>query len=65
MREDHHILLCIPTGHLSHSFGKALRGLLGRLTAQHKLSRMAKKGCYGAAKLLRTKPGGIAAIILL
>ena len=38
MREDHHILFHIPTSHLSHGFGKALRGLLGCLTAQHKLS---------------------------
>jgi len=38
MREDYHILFHIPTNHLSHGFGKALRGLLGCLTSQHKLS---------------------------
>ena len=65
MREDHHTLLRILTGYLSHGSGKALRGLMGRLAAQHKLRRMTKKGCYGAVKLLRIKPRGIAAIMFL
>jgi hypothetical protein len=65
MREDYHILLCVSAGYLDHSFGKAFGGLLSCLTAQHKLSRMTKKGCYGTVKLLRAKPGDIAAIMLL
>jgi len=65
MRENHHILLRVSAGHLSHGFGKALRGLLGRLTAQHKLSRAMKKGCHGAGKFLRAEPRGIAAIMLM
>ena len=65
MREDYHILLHVMAGYFSYGSGKTLRGLLGCFTAQHKLSRITKKGCYGAVKLLRAKPGGIAAIMLL
>jgi hypothetical protein len=65
MREGYHILFYMPTSHLSHGFGKALRGLLGCLTAQYKLSRTMKKGCHGAVKLLRAEPGSIATIMLM
>ena len=65
MRDDHDILLDIPTDHRSHSSGKALRGLLGRLTAQHKGSWVMKKRCHGEFKLLRAKLGGIASIMLV
>ena len=65
MREDYDSLLGVSAGYLDHGFGKAIRGLLGCLTAQHKLSRMTKKGCHGAVKLLRPKPGSIATIMLM
>ena len=65
MREGHHILLRVPTDYISHSSGKALRGLLGRFTTHHKLIRVTKKRRYSVVKLLRTKPGGMAAIVLM
>jgi len=65
MCEDHHILFNMPTCHFSQGFSKALRRLLGCLTAQHKFGRTMKKGCYGTVKLLRAEPGSIAAIMLM